>query len=71
MGREAPKEIKMLLIETEKCQWCEFFKEENELHIHRCMKNLVRDEFPYGVFNYYYTDIINCKCQCQFFYEKS
>ena len=58
----------MLLIETEKCQRCEFFEEGNELR--RCMENIIRDEFPDGVFNYYYTDVLNCKCQCQFFMKK-
>ena len=58
----------MLLIETEECLGCEYFEEKNEIYM--CNLSYVKNEFPYGVFNCYYTDVLNCKCKCQFFEKK-
>ena len=55
----------MLLIETEKCKECGFYEEGDELC--KCNSEDILDEFPDGVFNYYYTDVLNCKCECRFF----
>jgi hypothetical protein len=58
----------MLLIETEKCLGCKFFKEGL---LARCKNPRVIDLEPGGVFNYYYADIANCKCECRFFKVKT
>ncbi|MHB8904347.1 MAG: hypothetical protein ACYC40_04580 [Patescibacteria group bacterium] len=60
--------IKMLLVETEKCKDCKYFEEGDELC--KCNSENITSEFPDGIFNHYYADILNCKCECQFFEEK-
>ena len=57
----------MLLIETEQCKKCRLFEEGEELA--KCTDETINDLEPGGVFNYSADDIVNCKCECQFFKE--
>ena len=58
----------MLLIETERCQDCKHFEEGDEFA--RCKNDYINDEKPQGEFNYFYADVLNCSCVCQFFAAK-
>ena len=58
----------MLLIETEKCFDCKYFEAGDEFY--KCNYKYFQSEIADGVFNYFYADVLNCKCECQSFEEK-
>ena len=57
----------MLLIEVKECPFCKYYILGAELA--KCTNEYCTYEED-GVFNYYWEDVINCKCECQFFEEK-
>ena len=57
----------MLLIETKECLYCKYYILGAELI--KCANKYCAYEKD-GVFNYYWEDVINCKCECRFFEEK-
>ena len=57
----------MLLIETEKCKECGFYEEGDGDGLVRCRNHYINDGKPFGEFNYYYNDVLNCNCECRFF----